>query len=393
MRRWRQDVPAMGHVLRKECVDMLRDRRTLLITLLSAVLLAPLLLVAISWEVRDVAQRVQARELWVVGAGHAPQWVNYAARQGYRVQPPPADWETQLRERQLEGAVLSVPADFDPVWRQGGQPTVTLWSSGGTRGQVAANQVQALVQGFNQEQAMLRLALRGVALSLVRPVQVEMRTLVDAGKRGPSPLMGLPFFVLMAVLYGTMNSALDSTAGERERGSLAPLLMSPVSPWALVVGKWAAASLLGLAIALLSCLGFLLGRWGLNHQGMAEWFDYGPWEAAKLLWLLVPLASALAAWLMALAIRARSVKEAQAGCSLLVMLVSLLPLLGQLGGGREPAWHLWVPGLGQATLMNRVLQGDALGLWPVLNSWMVCLALTGLGWWMTVRQLHRVAGR
>jgi sodium transport system permease protein len=389
----RQDVLAVGHVLRKECVDMRRDRRTLLITLLSAVLLAPLLLVVVAWEVRDVTQRVQARELWVVGSEHGPSWLNYVARRGYRVQAPPADWPAQLRERQIEGAVLSVPADFESALQQGTQPTLTLWASGGTRGQVAASQVQALVQGFNQEQALLRLALRGVALSLMQPVQVELREWVSAGTKRASPLMGLPFFVLMAMLYGTMNSALDSTAGERERGSLAPLLLSPVSAWALVVGKWAAAGLLGLAIALLSCLGFLLGRWGLNQHGMAEWFDYGPWEAAQLLWLLVPLASAMAAWLMALAIRARSVKEAQAGCSLLVMLVSLLPLLGQLGGGREPAGYAWVPGLGQAMLMNRVLQGEALELWPVVSSWVMGMALTGLGWQATVRQLHRAAVR
>jgi sodium transport system permease protein len=387
-REWR----AVYYVWRKECLDLLRDRRTLFITLLSAVLLAPLLLVVLSFEMRDVEQRVQARELRVQGAEHGPSLVNYVARRGYSVRSVPDDWASQLRERQLEGAVLVIPAGFELALVRGEQPTVTVWSSSGTRGQVDANQTQALVQGFNREQVSVRLALRGVALSLMQPVQIEAHEWVGAGARGaPSPLMGLPFFVLMAVLYGTMNSALDSTAGERERGSLAPLLMNPVSPWTLVLGKWGAASGLGLLIALLSCVGFLLGRWGLRSQGMAEWFDYGALEALQFLGLLAPLASALAAWLMALAIRARSVKEGQAGCSLLVLLISLLPLLGQLGGGREASWFWGVPGLAQAALMNRVLQGESLGLGPVAISVAVCAVLTGLGLILTVRQVRSVA--
>src|SRR6185369_12619459 len=147
-----------------------------------------------------------------------------------------------------------------------------------------------LLDGFNQEQGTLRLAVRGVAPAAVQSVQVDERDLANPASRAAQLTAILPFFVLMAVLYGALNAALDTTAGERERGSLEPLLMTPTSRLALVLGKWGAVSSVGMLIAVLSCLSFLPAQSWLRSETLAALFRFGLREAALFLSLLLPLA-------------------------------------------------------------------------------------------------------
>jgi sodium transport system permease protein len=232
-----------------------------------------------------------------------------------------------------------------------------------------------LLQAFNQEQATLRLATRGVAPGLLAAVQVEERDLASPATRATQLAFMVPFFVLMAVLYGALNAALDTTAGERERGSLEPLLMNPATPMALTLGKWGAVASVGMLIALLSCFSFLPGQWLLRSETLSAMFRFGVREAGLFLLLLLPLAGALAALLMAIAIRCKSYKEAQANTTVVVLVVSLLPLVSVFNQRGEAPWHLWVPALAQITLMGRVLKGEALGVADVMVPMLVCTLL------------------
>lgn len=240
---------------------------------------------------------------------------------------------------------------------------------------------------------MLALALRGVAGELLAPVRVEERDLASTATRGAQVTGMLPFFVLMAVLYGALNAALDSTAGERERGSLEPLLMNPAEPGAIVAGKWAAVASVGMLIAVLSSLSFIPAQWLLRSDTLAALFQYGLTEAAWFLVVLLPFAAALSAVLMAVAIRCRSVKEAQASTGVVVLLVSLMPLFGVFNLGGEARWHLWLPGLSQNLLMTRVLKGEGMGAEQVLVPLGVCVALTGVALVFVARRLREAAVR
>ena len=181
-----------------------------------------------------------------------------------------------------------------------------------------------LLRGFNQEQATLRLAVRGVSPTLLETVRVEERDLADQATRAAKLTTLVPFFVLMAVLYGALNAALDSTAGERERGSLEPLLMNPTSRTAIVLGKWGAIASVGMLIAVLSCLSFLPGQWLIRSEALSAMFRFGMGEALAFIGLLLPLAGTLAAVLMAIAIRCKTFKEAQANATVVVLALSLI---------------------------------------------------------------------
>ncbi len=352
-------IAAAWTVFRKELTDALRDRRTLLMVLLSSVAIGPLVLVLISTLVSGLEKRAEAREVVAIGMDHAPTLRNYLERQTFTVREAPADHEKLLRDSKLGEPVVVVPPGFEAALARGEPPLVEVVSSSANqRAQAGVRRVMQLLQGFNTEQATLRLVLRGVSPALLQPVEVEERDVADRNVRAAQLASMVPFFVLMAVLYGSLNAALDTTAGERERGSLEPLLMNPMPHAALVLGKWGAAAAVGMLIALLSCLSFLPGQWLMRSEALAAMFRFGPFEAAAFIALLLPLAGALAALLMAIAIRCKSFKEAQAGTTVVVLAVSLLPLVTVFNQEGISPWHYWVPALSQTTLMGRVLKGE-----------------------------------
>lgn len=378
----------------KELKDALRDRRTLLTVLLSSVAIGPLVLLAVSALVANIEKRAEARVVVVQGIDRAPTLLNYLQRQTYTVKEAPTEWEQQLKDSKLGDPVLVVPAGFEADLARGEAPVVELvGSSGNQRAQAATGPVLRLLRGFNQEQAALRLALRGVSVAALEAVRVEERDLADAATRAAQLGNLVPYFVLMAVLYGALNAALDTTAGERERGSLEPLLMNPASRAALVLGKWGAVASVGMLIAVLSCLSFLPGQWLLRSEALAAMFRFGVGEALAFIALLAPLAGALSALLMAIAIRCKSFKEAQANSTVVMLAFSLLPMVTWFNQEGTSAWHLWIPALAQTTLMGRVLKGETLAVMDVLPSVAVCVVLALLAVGFVARTLKSAAVR
>jgi sodium transport system permease protein len=122
-------------------------------------------------------------------------------------------------------------------------------------------------------------------------------------------------------------------------------------------------------------------------------FQFGWREAALFLALLLPLAAMLSALMMAVAIRCRSFKEAQANNTVVVLAVSLVPMLTLLNQGGEQPWHLWLPALAQITLMQRVLEGEALGSTDLLLPLGVAALLSALCVAYVARQLRAAALR
>ncbi|MFO1267041.1 MAG: hypothetical protein U1F25_09990 [Rubrivivax sp.] len=150
---------------------------------------------------------------------------------------------------------------------------------------------------------------------------------------------------------------------------------------------------MAMLIAVLSCLSFLPGQWLLRNEALAAMFRFGFTEAAWFVALLVPLAGALAALLMALAIRCRTFKEAQANSTVLLLLVSLLPLVSVFNQEGEAPWHLWLPVLAQTTLMGRVLKGEALPPADLLLPVAVCAVLSALALLYVARRLRHAVLR
>ena len=131
----------------------------------------------------------------------------------------------------------------------------------------------------------------------------------------------------------------------------------------------------------------------LRSETLAAMFQFGWREAALFLALLAPLAAALAAVMMAIAIRCKTFKEAQANNTVVILGVSLLPMFTLFNQSGEAPWHLWTPALSQVTLMNRVLKGEALGASALLIPTVVSVIISVVCLWYIARALKTAAVR
>jgi sodium transport system permease protein len=375
----------------KELVDALRDRRTLMMVLLSSVAVGPVLLLVLSFVVGSIEERAEQRQVYAAGIEHAPSLRNFIERQTFTVREAPADYAAQLRAKRFRDPVIVVPRDFERELVAGNTPVVdVVFDSVNRDAAIGAGRVHRLLEGYARERASLSLALRGVAGELLAPIEVQSVDLASASSRATQLTAMLPFFVLMAVLYGALNAALDSTAGERERGSLEPLLMTPPERIALVLGKWGAVACLGMGVALLCCLSFLPGQWLLRSDTLAAMFRFGVGEAVGFLAVLMPLAAAVSAVLMAVAIRCKTFKEAQASSTGVILAMSLLPIVTVFDAA-QANWHLLVPGLAQSQLMTLVLKGQTLTAPQVLVPLAACITITAVALWDVTRTLRSAA--
>ena len=141
--------------------------------------------------------------------------------------------------------MLEIDAAFADDVAQGRPGTVRLaYDRSRDRARAAIAEVEALLRAFNREWGRGRLILRGIAPEVANPLNVESRDLATPQSSGALVLFLIAFYGLFAAVMGGMAAALDTTAGERERMSLEPLLTTPVGPLELATGKWLAVSLL-----------------------------------------------------------------------------------------------------------------------------------------------------
>jgi sodium transport system permease protein len=361
----------------KELLDAMRDQRTLIVVLASSVFMGPVLLVALSSLISTLENKAEQRVVYVAGIEHAPSLHNFMLRQTWQVKIAAPDYEQLLRDSKLGDPVVVIPKDFEAAMVRGDTPEVEIVSdSSNKQSESGVNRVAQLLNRFSQERATLSLVLRGVSVALLSPIKVQERDLANSQTRAAQFTGMLAFMVLLAVVTGALNAALDTTAGERERGCLEPLTMNPVPPWVLAVGKWGAVATVGMLIAVLSCFSFLPGQWLLRSDTLQAMFQFGVREAGLFLLVLLPFAAASSALLMAVAIRCKSFKEAQANSTVVMLLVSMLPLVALFNQTGEEAWHLWVPALAQNTLMLRVLRGDGFSAMQMAIPLLVCVLIT-----------------
>ena len=378
-------------VLRKEMIDALRDRRTLMMVLVSSVLMGPLMLFVLSTIFSASEAKVDRRELYVQGQEYGPTFCNYLNRQGIAAKKPPADYEAQLRSGSLRDAVVVIGEHFEEELAHGEQPNIEVVFDSSNREASSGAGAHRLFDGFMRERTTLALAMRGVSPELTRAIDVSERDLANNQARAAQFTGIVPLFVLMAVVVGALNAALDSTAGERERGSLEPLLMTPGKRWALVLGKWGAVTSLGVLVAGLSCLSFLPAQVLLHSESLQTMFRFGGNEVLRFMLVLTPFAAAISAVMMAIALYGKTVKEAQAQCSLVLMAINMAPLVMIMSPGAESDWFFAVPGLAQSLQLNHVLRGESLSLMQLCVPLLVCAVLSVLGVWQISRRLGEVA--
>jgi sodium transport system permease protein len=179
-------------------------------------------------------------------------------------------------------------------------------------------------------------------------------------QKGAFLLFLVPMFALLSPLLGGMTVAIDSTAGERERGSLEPLLGNPVPIRDVVGGKWLAAWAFAAGVAILTLAGFLAAASLYTDRRVAALLVFGVPEFLASVAMVVPFAAMTSALQMVICTYGRSYREAQTYVSYLATAVSFVPVIALFTGLKESAWQFAVPVLGQLAALSRVVRGEEL---------------------------------
>lgn len=375
-------------VFRKEIADALRDRRTTLMILVSSLVAGPLVLVLIVQFVAGMQERATTLKVRLAGAAHAPALVNFLQRSDVEIVTAPEDYAARVKNGSLD-AVIVVPKDFHERWLAHEDARVDLvYDDSHADAAPAIRQAERLLGAFNRETAYLRLMARGVSPSLNESLKIERMNEATPRQRGAALLILIPMLGIFAPLLGGMTIAIDATAGERERGSLEPLLANPLSTTAFAVGKWLAAWASAALVTAVALGGFVLAAVLYVEKKLPELLHFGLPEYARFLVLVVPLAAMTSAVQMLISTYGRSYREAQTYVSYLSMVVTFIPAIVVFSGIRDAAWQSVVPFLGQLMALQRVLRGDALALQDVVVPAVVAIAVA-LGAIVAVARLLR----
>ena len=387
-------MSALWTVFRKEILENRRDRRTVFSALVLGPLLGPLLFGAMVSRIvaQNAAPADRPIELTVSHAERAPNLMQFLAAAGVRIRSLPLSTEDarQAIARGAVAVVLRVPADFPARFASGAPAPVELFADSADRGtHPVVARARALLEAYGSRIAQQRLEARGIDPLIGVPVAVDAVDVATPAGRAVAVIGIMTYFVLFAVLTGGLYIAIDATAGERERGSLEPLLTLPVTRSVLLGGKVLATSAymcLSLAISLgafVAVFRFLpLERLGMNAR-------LGAGTALAFFTICLPFVPLGATLMSFVASFTRSYREAQSYLAG-VLLVPTLPIaFASIYSLQTKSYLMLIPSLSQHLLMTSLLKGEPVAPADVLMSAASSLAAAAVLFVWTQRQWRR----
>ena len=371
----------------KEMRESLRDRRVLMNSLLLGPLLGPLLFLVMMRLVvgRELEKAEQPLPVVVIGAERAPELIDALKQMGLEVKPPVADPEQAVREQRIDLA-LRVGADFGAAWRDGRPAEVeVIYDSSRREGSSDVDRLRNMLESYSHRNGALRLLARGLSPGIATAVVVANRDTATPQARGALLFAMLPYMLVLTIFIGGLWLAIDSTAGERERQSLEPLLANPVPRDRILLGKLMATATFSTASLTLGLLAFLVVGQFMPTEQLGMSLALGPHFFAVALPVLVPLVLLLCIGQILIAAFARSVREAQTylGLAQLVPIIpsivlSILPVKAKL-------WMYAVPLLGQQLSIMRLLRAEPVPMLALALSAVVTLLVATVVFLITRR--------
>jgi sodium transport system permease protein len=349
----------------KEMLETLRDRRTLISTILIPIVLFPILMFGMGAVVVIMMRKTEAEatKVAVIGEEHAQSFVSSLLTGDDFQRMDVEDFESALKEKEIHAA-LEFPSDFEKKLTLGENSEAIIYYDGAEiRSSIAKEKLTGELKDYQDSVVAKRLRERDVEESLLHPIDIRKENLAPEEKmQGFMMGMFLPYVIVILAMVGAMYPAIDLTAGEKERGTLETILVTPVSRLDISTGKFLAvltASLITIilstaSMSLTASLGFArMGELGSEQIS----FAIKPLSIILLLLLMLPLAALFSSALLSIALFAKSYKEAQSYVSPL-MFVVILPAMVTLVPGIELNWGLaFVPIVNVSLAAREVLVG------------------------------------
>lgn len=367
-------------VLKKEIVDSLRDYRSWITGLFWA-LFGPLmmggLLIMIGSNTReDIDKPLQ---LPVQNPQYAPSLIQFLEQHEVIVEDAPEDPEVAVKAGELN-VVMIISDEYASNFSSGESATVQLLvDSSRQMAMVDVNRIENLLEGYNTYLGALRLIVRGVNPEVIEVVTVEQVDVASPQSRATVLISFLPYFIIFAMFNGAAPIVTDTTAGERERQSLEPLLINPVPRHNFVLGK------------LLAAFPFSLASLGITLMGFGIVFNVLPVDeylgirialnvfTLFLIFLIcVPIALLASAIQMVVASFTNSTKEAGTYLPFIALIPSLPGIALAFFPVKPDLWTMLIPTFGQQILINQLMRMEPLDIMNIVTSTVMTLVLSAI---------------
>ncbi len=357
-------------VFRKEVRENLRDKKAVFNSVLLVPLLMPVLFIGITYfaTYKQIERAEQILEVPVVGAEYAPNLVKYLEQQGVVVQAAPEDPEGVVKSQQVP-IVIRIPEEFGKQWMAGVPAIVELIADPSRReSNTPMRRVQNLLYSYSGQVGAMRLQLRGVSPNLSSPLLVKDIDLSTPKSRGLLFMMFLPYMLMISAFTGGIHLAIDSTAGEKERKSLEPLLINPVPRWQIMSGKMLATILFGFACLTLTLLSFRIALPYMPTGSLGIDLTMDIKTIAGILLVVGPVAVLAAALLTMLATFAKSFREAQSYMGLVIMIPMIPSIMFMVNPVKPETWMMSIPMFSQNLLIGEFVRGEVVpNLWLAMS--------------------------
>jgi sodium transport system permease protein len=362
-------------VFRKEVRENIRDRRALFNSLLLGPLLFPLLFVGMMWflESAEKERAQKTLELPVIGAEYAPSLIRFLEQQGTVIQPEPENPEEMVRNQEVP-AVLRILPEYPDKWAEGlPAPVEVISDPSRQESNAPIRRVKGLLFAYGQQIASLRLQLRGVAPQVASPVMIRDVDLSTPKSRA----------VLMITAFtGATHLAMDTTAGEKERKSLEPLLINPVPRWQIMTGKMITTMVFAMASLALTLVSFRIVLPYLPVGAFGMDLTLGLETLLKILLVISPVAILAAALLTLLASFAKSYREAQSYMGLVILIPMIPSLIFMANPIKAESWMMNIPLFSQNILIGEIIRDESVALgWyglSITSTLVIGLALAAM---------------
>jgi len=255
--------------------------------------------------------------------------------------------------------------------------------------EVPTARLQAALSTYNGQVGALRLMARGVDAQVARPLDVATQDMASTeAKRGMMLSMLLPVLLTLTSFIGGAYLVMDTTAGERERQSLEPLLATPGSRSAIVSGKIGAACVVGFVSLLLTLVAFKVSAQFASGNVMRQ-LNMNILSMVQMLLGMVPVLLIGTSLLTYLSAAAKSMKEAQSHMTWLVLLPMLPGYALMADPVKSQLWQYAVPFLSQNQMLLKVIRHEVITptIWAVYLG--ASLGLAAILWFAAVRRYHQ----
>jgi sodium transport system permease protein len=312
------------------------------------------------------AQR-EIQQVMILGGENSPRITKALhAFSGIEIVPARPDAKDEIVDKKIRAAVR-IPAGFDAAIEKDESSKIEVeYYKGDMKSEFASGSLQKFLGDYRERIAKEELAARNLPTGLLDPFQVDAENVAPPEKVGGSTLGGMiPYFIIILCLTGAMYPAMDLTAGEKERGTMETILCSPISRTDLVFGKFFMVLTASLATAFLSitsmAVSFIWAKKalaGAAGEGNPFTVALDPRGVLAVIVMVLPLSVLFSAALLAIALFAKSYREAQTYVTPLTFIVILPALASILPGIELNAKTALIPILSTSLVSKEIVSGN-----------------------------------